>query len=615
MQYCVLIELGQTSVSFSAYTEGADGFAPYGEAPRPLAVWFSRSSVIIGRDAEVQALKGTENAFRDLFHQMKSLGHFDYANETFDLSKLVLFTLRAGLKEFFNEKLLNSQGALEDNVADLPLILMFGADMDETKCAVVESQLRDNGFGNVMRVLEDDYILRSMPAYYPGNRLILSSDGDALFGDIYVGRKLMSTFVIKEAGRDPRLAKLTRLIWERTNAETEWLEFDKEKPELLKAANRFIASGEASFDGDIVLSDGKSYHYYFDKGDLQQLNDARDPDFLNELFVHVSDFVPRKECCVVLKGLAASNKYLQEKLKPEFSLVLADNELVDASRKMLLDECKARNFQFSDCSGKESKPVPKAMPTPQPIVPDCVEPTKRDVRDFKVPRLEVETLLSNGSRAKAEQAVETFLKSMAKRGIHAFDREAADLLGKVSVNSAVEPTGMERRAMRMLEAEVRTDLCLGQASKAAAEIAAFRKQMHDKGITAFDKSLDLLAAEASATSKAKSVPKSDSAAATPKRSGVNEGVKRMRDGKFKEAREWFRANEMTDCADDCTSIIRWQREAKVYNDELASSADSFTPEMAKARLKEIDGVKTLFKKYGLDCAELTRLAAVYKKIK
>lgn len=613
-----MIELGQTTVTFSAYTEGADGFVPYGAAPRPLAVWFSGSSVIIGRDAEEQAVKGTPNAFRDLFSQMKSVGHFDYANETFDYSKLVLFTLRAGIKEFFSGRLLNTQGALEDNVGSLPLILMFGSDMEDDKCAVVESQLRDNGFGNVMRAYEDDYILRSLPDFYPKGTLILSSDGNSLFGDVYVGRKHMSSFVLPEAGCDPRVDKLAKLIWDRTNAEAVWLDFSKEYPALQKLANRFIAAGEADFDGDVLLSNGEHYHYWLVKDDMQQLSNAGDAEFLNSLFAHVSDFVQRKECCVVLKGLAASNKYLQEKLKPEFSSVLADKSLIEASRSLLLEECKARNFKFSDGPRKEAKPAPKvvaAPPSVQPVVSGSVEPSKRDERDFKVLKHEVETLLTNGRRARAEQAVHDFLQSMAERGVSAFDSEAADLLGKVSVTSAVEPTGMERRAMRVLEATVSTYLSNGQAAKAAAEIAAFRKEVQAKGITAFDSDLDKMAKRTASSSPAKSAPKPASADKANKGQTVSEGVRLMRIGNLKEAREWFRSCGMTDSADDCTSIIRWERVAKVYKSELEPSAGVLTPDMAMSRLKEISEKMALLKKYGLDCAELSQMVNDYKRIK
>lgn len=46
MNYCILIELSQTQVTFSAYTGGEGGFVPYGEVNRPLAVWFSGNNMV-----------------------------------------------------------------------------------------------------------------------------------------------------------------------------------------------------------------------------------------------------------------------------------------------------------------------------------------------------------------------------------------------------------------------------------------------------------------------------------------------------------------------------------------------------------------------------------------
>lgn len=169
--------------------------------------------------------------------------------------------------------------------------------------------------------------------------------------------------------------------------------------------------------------------------------------------------------------------------------------------------------------------------------------------------------------------------------------------------------------MRVLEASVSTYLNNGQAAKAAAEIADFRKEMQAKGITAFDVDLDKMAKQTASPASAKGAPKPASAVKAPKGQSVSEGVRLMRSGNFKEAREWFRSNAMIDCADDCTAIIRWERVAKVYKSELEPSAGVLTPDMAKSRLKEINEKMALFKKYGLDCAELSQMANDYKQVK
>lgn len=197
MEYCILTELSRTHVTFSAYKGGEGGFVPYGETHRPLAVWFSGNSVVTGKDAKQQALIGTPNAFTDLFERMKHPGHFNYAGESHDNNKLVLYTLRAGMKEFLINELLGCCGDLEGNVASLPLVMMFAPDL-AGHAAVVLSQLRDNGFSNVMQASEDEYLLRALPP--SGNaRLVLSSDGENLFGNVYADGKCMSALPCPKA--------------------------------------------------------------------------------------------------------------------------------------------------------------------------------------------------------------------------------------------------------------------------------------------------------------------------------------------------------------------------------------------------------------------------------
>lgn len=633
MEYCILIELGKTNVTFAAYTGGDGGFVPYGEPHRPLAVWFSGSSVIIGKDAKREALKGTPNAFHGLFERMKEPGHFDYANETHDFNKLVLFTLRAGMKEFFTERLLNSQGALEDNVGHLPLVMMFGADMEEDTCSVVMSQLRDNGFGNVRRAHEDDYILRSLPARYADNKakLVLSSDGNALFGDAYMDGKNVSSFTLSKAGIDPRVAKLAELVWERTGAEYDWLEYDKELTELQRVANAFIVSGEATYDGNVMLSNGVPYHYYLSRADLYLFNRQDNSEVLQQLLSHVGTLADRHKCSVVLKGLAAANKFLQEILTPEFhALVLVDKGIMEASRALLLDECRAVGFKFGRGGATvKQTAVQRGGDIPKPTVnqPSPVKaalPTKRDERDFKMLRLGVETHMTNGNRRAAEADVSKFLNAMHAKGITAFNDEASRLLDGFAkaatqgeakqpplVSASIEPTGKDKRTFKMLEAMVRTLRANGNVGQIRAAVEAFRKEMHGRGITVFDKDLDGLLAVPSP--QAKTVPPSSTL--EPKAPKASDGETLMRSGKIKEAREWFRSQGLTAKADDCTALIRWQRVAQLYKSEISSTAQAHNREKARARAKEIDEKVTLYKRYGMDTAELLQLSADYKRIR
>lgn len=482
MGYCVLVEISQTNITFSAYTGGESGFVPYGGEHRPLAVWFSGSSVIIGQDAKQQAMQRTPNAFYNLFDQMKSLGQFDYANETHDYNKLVLYTIRAGLKEFFMNVLRNSQGALEDNIAHLPLVIIFGADMDHSLRSVVVTQLKDNGFGNIWTVEEDEYIISSLPSSKTNGQsnMVLSSDGVSLYGALYSQGKNIDNFVLKGSGRDPRVDKLAELIWERTMAENDWLMFESELPELQKAANRYIMSGEDDWNSNVTLSNGSSYPYYLNKADLDLYNRINDTGLVQKLLEHVSAaHIDKRKCNVILKGLAANNKYLYEMLNPEFvSLFILGKDLRKKYFSTLLDDCKARKFKF--------KSQGKNPDTNNAINVSVI--TKRDEREFKKLKLSIETYKQNGNAKQALKEAEEFLAKMHTRNLNQFDKEVEQLLDGIEVDkdvAPIEPSSLDKRNFRVLKAQVNTLISNGKQQQARKEIDNFKREMREKGITFF----------------------------------------------------------------------------------------------------------------------------------
>lgn len=619
MEYCVLVEISQTNITFSAYTGGESGFVPYGGEHRPLAVWFSGSSVIIGQDAKQQAMQGTPNAFYNLFGQMTSLGQFDYANETHDYNKLVLYTIRAGLKEFFMNVLRNSQGALEDNIAHLPLVIVFGADMVQSLRSVVVTQLKDNGFGNIWTVEEDDYIISSLPSSKTNvqSNMVLSSDGVSLYGALYSQEKNIDNFVLEGAGRDPRVDKLAELIWERTMAENDWLMFESELPELQKAANRYIMSGEDDWNSNVTLSNGSSYPYYLNKADLNLYNRVNDTGLVQKLLEHISAaHIDKRKCNVILKGLAANNKYLYEMLNPEFvSLSILGKDLRKKYLSTLLDDCKVRKFKF--------KSQGKNPDTDNAINVSVI--TKRDEREFKKLKLSIETYKQNGNTKQALKEAEEFLAEMHTRNLNQFDKDVEQLLDWIEVGNPVapiEPSSLDKRNFRVLKAQVNTLISNGKQQQARKEIDNFKREMHEKAITFFDVELGNLLSHSETNSQAEVKTSagnrariSKSSKKVEKSSSNEEGVELMCAGKLKEAREQFRANGKTIQADDCTKIIKWNRFFSAYEKEYNTVAELKNKEKAKAIAKEIEEYIRLYGKYQMDTTSLKALANNYKQIK
>lgn len=627
MEYCVLVEISQTNITFSAYTGGESGFVPYGGEHRPLAVWFSGSSVIVGQDAKQQAMQGTPNAFYNLFGQMTSLGQFDYANETHDYNKLVLYTIRAGLKEFFMNVLRNSQGALEDNIAHLPLVIVFGADMVQSLRSVVVTQLKDNGFGNIWTVEEDEYIISSLPSSKTNGQsnMVLSSDGVSLYGALYSQEKNIDNFVLEGAGRDPRVDKLAELIWERTMAENDWLMYESELPELQKAANRYIMSGEDDWNSNVTLSNGSSYPYYLNKADLNLYNRINDTGLVQKLLEHVSAaHIDKRMCNVILKGLAANNKYLYEMLNPEFvSLSILGKDLRKKYLSTLLDDCKARNFLFLKQNVEHADNVIKVSTFVHKSQVSAI--TKRDEREFKIFKLSIETYKKNGNAKQAQKDAEEFLAKMHTRNLNQFDKEVEQLLDWIEVGkpiAPIEPSSLDKRNFRVLKAQVNTLMSNGKQQQARKEIDNFKREMREKGITFFDVELGNLLTHSETNSQAEvktpAVNRArilENSKKVEKSSSNEEAVVLMRAGNLKEAREQFRANGKTIQADDCTKIIKWERLFSAYEKEYNTVTEQKNKVKARAIAKEIEEYIRLYGKYQMDTTSLKALANNYKQIK
>lgn len=95
----------------------------------------------------------------------------------------------------------------------------------------------------------------------------------------------------------------------------------------------------------------------------------------------------------------------------------------------------------------------------------------------------------------------------------------------------------------------------------------------------------------------------------------DQGMLLMKEGKYKEARDKYRSEGRKDEADDCTKLIKWQRLFATYKAEVVSIAKTCNKAKAQSRIKEIREYVSLYKKYGIDAAELTLTINELDKIK
>lgn len=648
MNYCILVELSRKSIAFSYYTDDIDKFAPYGDEPvKPLAVWFSGSSVIVGTDAKNEAQKGTSNAFYDLFDLMERQEHFSYANEKHEYNKLILYTIRAGLREFFIKVMLNTLGTLDENIAKLPLLLVIGNDVELNERNVLMKQLRDNGFGNVSEISEDRYIIHSFykeKALDLQLSLILSSDGEHIYGTVYKGAKSVEDFIYKNAGKDPRVDKLANLAWERTQAENDWLTLENEMPELRNAAIKFIQSGDIECNDNITLSNGYEYSFYLTREDLNLYNQNDGGHIVQEIVNRVIQHGDKHTCLAVLKDKAASNRYLQDLLQSEFhSLKILDK----ANKTIVMDRivkwCKEKTFLFA-------RTYPPTIPDYVADEPMTGVPTKRDERNFKMLVLSVETCLRNGDTRSAYHEAEKFLKKMHERHINEFDARVRQLFPPIkqaappmaepaNKPTTVPPSPRDNRSFKILLKSVETSQKNGITERTISEIDAFIQEMHGKSVYAFDeeaKNMKKWLRETSHCDKScgnsvsdvrsegrhatvKSAPENKPMQSKPTQvlesSIIEKADALMKQEKYKEARELYREANQQQQANDCTTLIKWSRLLAQYKSEVSATIQNRNVDKAQRRTREIQEYIALYKKYSINEAELEVLKKEYKRIK
>lgn len=648
MNYCILVELSRKSIAFSYYTDDIDKFEPYGDEPvKPLAVWFSGSSVIVGTDAKNEAQKGTANAFFDLFELMERQEHFDYANEKHEYNKLILYTIRAGLREFFIRVMLNTQGTLDENIAKLPLLLAVGNDVVLNERNVLINQLRDNGFGNVSEISEDRYIVRSFckeDAFNTQLSLILSSDGEHIYGTVYKGEQLVDSFIYRNAGKDPRVDKLANLVWERTQAENDWLDLENEMPELRNAAVKFIQSGNIECNDSITFSNGYEYSFYLTREDLNLYNQNDGGHITQEIVNRVIQHGDKQTCLVVLKDKAATNRYLLDLLQPEFPIL----KILDKANKNIVMEgivkwCKEQAFQFARSN-------PKAQSISQIKKPTTGTPTKLDERNFKMLALSIKTDLRNGNIESAHSEALEFLKEMHEKHICEFDVRVRDLLSEVkspeslpiseckSIQAEVPPSPRDNRNFKILQKCVETSTENGNTARTLSEIDTFIREMHEKSVYAFDEEVKKMKLRLKDISRCdgdhvesvdnvqnksrhatvRSMPKKETLSEKPVSdrnfSVMNEACALMRQEKYKEARELYREAGLQEQANDCTALIKWIRLLAQYRQEVDTTIQSHNLDKARRRVEEIQCYIAVYRKYGIDVTELETLKKEYKRI-
>lgn len=654
MKFCILIEISKESIAFLYNrSDSNNGFVPFvGQGPLPLAIYCDGNQMGIGQFAVDEANKQNPKAFVDVFSKMRDGGTFKYRGEEIPSNMLLFNAIQSSLSSFFDSTLIGQMGRLEQNVATMPLCFLFHADVNENERLFVKDSFDRSGFANVGVRDCDQLAMRTIEgssAYY----LCVTSNGQDLFVNVYSHEgKQMDSLIIRDCGRDPRLDLAVDKLWDSIGGFNYNLNRRKEQPILRQLAENFLDSGSYSLNENVTLSDGNVYNVWLSLRELDECRVNDNGKVLTDIMRKLTaNQIKPSDCMVILQGKAAHNSFFANIFKQEFVSVRSiDHSLRTEMLATLLDEVKTLDYKIGKSITKN--PEVTVPHTPQSSL-TSVLPTRRDERDMKVLGVSVETCLANGRKEQAMAEIREFSRKMHDGRVHAFDQELEELLGRVkateepvqksvpspsstptpepeisSLPVGVPPSKRDERDMKLLGREVAAYIKQGETNRAKCSVDEFRRTMHSKNVHAFDDDLDALLQQT--PEKASIGENSEFSPVVSKPQGehpvlrhprpkplpdIDRGVALMREGKFKDAREWFRAQGQLHAADDCTSIIRWLRLLPAYETEVPVTRETHNRYKARARVREIDAMLVLYGKYQIDASPLEKLRCDYRNIK
>ena len=657
MNYSILIELSRRTIAFSySRDDGKNQFIPYGdELVKPLAIYSSGNELRIGKFAAEEARAGRIGAYDNIFDAIKKPSSFTYRGTQYPLNKLLLFGIEQCLREFFDSILYGTEGQLEQNTAKVPICLLMSSELNDNEQAYVVSLLRNAGYSNTFSIDYNSMVLDHVRTSLTNNiekAVFVSNVGNDLYIQCVDAQKNQQPkrifdFDAKDAGKDPQIDQVVKLIWQEIlyDENSINLEFDECLPELQIHAQRFLDSGDLMCQ-NIVTFKGHSYEYFITKSSLSNGMRGNDNALGNLLLQLKSKSVEPTKSAVILLKSAAKNAYVKQSFCGTFpSVVIFDEEKHQEMLNSILEFVKKNNYRFPQVGGvngpeplqgpseadkmlaagkfKEARELFLRMNSPAienkiAICTSCIK-DERKIREFSSMPKEV--------RIREKQALLDMVSRWARLGVgEDYIQMQVKAIESLADSQEIPPSPLIdikilSRKWRETKAMVNGFLRERKSSEAQKELQQFIDAYKKKGADVAAEAEQMLTDIEKSIKKGLSIQKVDSPKKETRKvesdqvSNVLNGVKLMKESKFKEAREWFSEHKLMAKAADCTILIKAKRQIRAYKAELKSVENSHNLQLAKSHLDDMVGWRAICVSYGLDTTEIDEIINSYKSIK
>ena len=670
VNYCILVTITADAIAFRYNRSDGDNrfvdYAPNGEVNMPFAILCTGNKFVIGRSAyEAACHNHNPNAYANIFSTCTASRTFKFADRDEPLGKLPYYAIRCYIEQILSNIFYNQTGTLESNVARLPLMFLFGPELDTNKQRFILSPFEEGGFQNMRDYNYARLLLPVVASQTPppdrkrvSGVVLVSVDGDDLLVQLYdaVRHEPLGNVVrIDGQGRDPRIGEAANHIW---NCLYNYNYKDRALEEhiLREAAERFLSSTAQEVNDVLRMSDGTMQDYMLRRTELDMSAASTASRMVlyqlgNELARHG---LSAQQCRVVLAGRAATDYF--ENLFAQGRWALPITKVTAREKQMLLDrllgDVKASGYNLGKGGTAGHKPERNPGPPPEPPAgPTGTEVPGADddpllviryKRRVEIMTREAKAKIAAADYKAARNKIKGLLDELHNAPVHAYDAQLEELLAQIPQTAptpkprpapdnatagqpqppAPQPELTERE-VRMRLAPLR-EMVKTNYKQAEAEFAYLKAQAKLIGKATLDRKMQefahLFAKVQTVETKTKStgcaIPNSDKTnvkkeTVAPK----SKAATLLSQGRYQEAKKAFAMAHDSTMSALCTKLIKYtMRVERAIKPELVSVRTAHNHTKAQAYLKDLLELHECQQQAGIDTTETDTLVEAYKKI-
>lgn len=629
--YKIVISISHHRISYEYWQrDGEKRLVPMpdGNWPAPLAFFCSGTGIIVGEDAARAAHTGIANAFDNYFERSTGDGFYTIGGQTKPIRCLLLDVSESIFRNFFSKVLFSSYGSLSDNRDKMPLTIVCESDILPNESALLHRLFKNSGYNRVRVVKYGQYLNRYINTNISkkyGCSIVVAAwaeDTDLTFSIFdAVNCKELAIKSFENLGIDPRKKYVEDIIWADLIGQDGFLQRENEENALSAAAADILSSSRPLVKGEILLSNGYTYHYSLNRMTIDCIQSPEGKSIKESLEKFLADngITDRAKALLILRGVTANNSFFEQNLCPGFpKTIKADKKLRDDVMNLIISEV-----------------IPETPPPPAPIDPPSppkVDDWKREIeKRWKRIRAEAKGKYLVGKRQEAVQMLQNFLSDC--QTVSGIDEVIAEIKAEIAEIQNVDPVLIKslERQWREIKASSKGKLRSGNTSEALSDIKKFRDKVQgvngaDKLIESIDRELFSIQSDKSqhpATEcnvgdvyvSPKSAEKPQKVSKTQNAEEHTTGQELIKQGKLKEARDWYRAHNDSNMAGVLTEIIRAQKGIELRKSGIEDCRKTRSKDQRSRIIKEIQEYIELCEKAGINTAKYKKLLAEYKGIK